>query len=105
MSTITKDQVIEWLSGQSVIDLAALVSQLSGDMHTSASTVASLTSSVATIASALADNTAADSQTRAQLAEVSESLADVTAQPQGKGALYTQHMDHRFIHFNGPDFA
>ena len=29
--------------------------------------------------------------------------ADVTAQPQGKGALYTQHMDHRFIHFNGPD--
>ena len=25
MSTVTKDQVIEWLSGQSVIELAALV--------------------------------------------------------------------------------
>jgi large subunit ribosomal protein L7/L12 len=28
MSTITKDQVIEWLSGQSIIDLAALVKDL-----------------------------------------------------------------------------
>ena len=28
MSTITKDQVIEWLSGQSIIDVAALVKDL-----------------------------------------------------------------------------
>ena len=28
MSNITKEQVIEWLSGQSVIDLAALVKDL-----------------------------------------------------------------------------
>lgn len=28
---------------------------------------------------------------------------DVTSQPPGKGALYTQHMDHRFLHFKGAD--
>jgi large subunit ribosomal protein L7/L12 len=28
MSTITKDQVIEWLSGQTILDLAALVKEL-----------------------------------------------------------------------------
>lgn len=28
---------------------------------------------------------------------------DVTAQPQGKGAIYTQHADHRFLHFKGAD--
>lgn len=28
MSTITKDQVIEWLSGQTILDLAALVKDL-----------------------------------------------------------------------------
>src|SRR3954468_13708837 len=30
MSTVTKDQVIDWLSGQSVIELAALVKDLEG---------------------------------------------------------------------------
>jgi large subunit ribosomal protein L7/L12 len=30
MSNVTKDQVIEWLSGQSVIELAALVKDLEG---------------------------------------------------------------------------
>jgi large subunit ribosomal protein L7/L12 len=30
MSNITKDQVIEWLSGQTVLDLAALVKDLEG---------------------------------------------------------------------------
>ncbi|HRJ47165.1 MAG TPA: 50S ribosomal protein L7/L12, partial [Opitutaceae bacterium] len=30
MSNITKDQVIEWLSGQSVLELAALVKDLEG---------------------------------------------------------------------------
>lgn len=28
---------------------------------------------------------------------------DVTAQPKGKGALYTQHADHRFLHFKDAD--
>jgi large subunit ribosomal protein L7/L12 len=36
MSTITKDQVIEWLSGQSVLDLAALVKDLEGKWGVSA---------------------------------------------------------------------
>ncbi len=36
MSTITKDQVIEWLSAQSVLDLAALVKDLEGKWGVSA---------------------------------------------------------------------
>jgi large subunit ribosomal protein L7/L12 len=36
MSNITKDQVIEWLSGQSVLDLAALVKDLEGKWGVSA---------------------------------------------------------------------
>jgi large subunit ribosomal protein L7/L12 len=36
MSTITKDQVIEWLSSQTVIDLAALVKDLEGKWGVSA---------------------------------------------------------------------
>jgi large subunit ribosomal protein L7/L12 len=36
MSNITKDQVIEWLSGQSVIELAALVKDLEGKWGVSA---------------------------------------------------------------------
>ncbi|MBK9990560.1 MAG: 50S ribosomal protein L7/L12 [Verrucomicrobia bacterium] len=36
MSTITKDQVIEWLSGQSIIDLAALVKDLEAKWGVSA---------------------------------------------------------------------
>lgn len=28
---------------------------------------------------------------------------DVSAQPKGRGALYTQHLDHRFIHFKDAD--
>ena len=36
MSTITKDQVIEWLSSQSVIELAALVKDLEGKWGVSA---------------------------------------------------------------------
>jgi large subunit ribosomal protein L7/L12 len=41
MSTITKDQVIEWLSGQSVLDLAALVKDLEGKWGVSAAAAAS----------------------------------------------------------------
>jgi large subunit ribosomal protein L7/L12 len=36
MSNITKDQVIEWLSAQSVLDLAALVKDLEGKWGVSA---------------------------------------------------------------------
>jgi large subunit ribosomal protein L7/L12 len=36
MSTITKDQVIEWLSGQSVLELASLVKELEGKWGVSA---------------------------------------------------------------------
>jgi large subunit ribosomal protein L7/L12 len=36
MSTVTKDQVVEWLSGQSVIELAALVKDLEGKWGVSA---------------------------------------------------------------------
>ena len=40
MSTVTKDQVIEWLSGQSVIELAALVKDLEGKWGVSAAAAA-----------------------------------------------------------------
>jgi large subunit ribosomal protein L7/L12 len=36
MSTVTKDQVVEWLSSQSVIDLATLVKDLEGKWGVSA---------------------------------------------------------------------
>ena len=41
MSNITKDQVIEWLSGQSIIDLAALVKDLEGKWGVSAAAAVS----------------------------------------------------------------
>ena len=40
MSTVTKDQVIEWLSGQSVLELAALVKDLEGKWGVSAAVAA-----------------------------------------------------------------
>ncbi len=40
MSNITKDQVIEWLSAQSVLDLAALVKDLEGKWGVSAAAAA-----------------------------------------------------------------
>jgi large subunit ribosomal protein L7/L12 len=40
MSNITKDQVIEWLSGQSILDLAALVKDLEGKWGVSAAAAA-----------------------------------------------------------------
>jgi large subunit ribosomal protein L7/L12 len=43
MSNITKDQVIEWLSGQSVLDLAALVKDLEGKWGVSAAAAVSAT--------------------------------------------------------------
>ncbi|MBL9200398.1 MAG: 50S ribosomal protein L7/L12 [Opitutaceae bacterium] len=40
MSNITKEQVIEWLSGQSVLELAALVKDLEGKWGVSAAAAA-----------------------------------------------------------------
>jgi hypothetical protein len=51
-----------------------------------------------------------DSELRAALEDIwlkittdGWSNKDVTSQPPGKGALYTQHMDHRFLHFKNAD--
>jgi len=57
MSNITKDQVIEWLSGQSVIDLAGLVKELEGKWGVSAA------SAVAAAPAAAAAAPAAEAQT------------------------------------------
>src|SRR5215216_5015485 len=40
MSNITKEQVIEWLSGQTILDLAALVKDLEGKWGVSAAAAA-----------------------------------------------------------------
>ena len=57
MSNITKEQVIEWLSSQSVIDLAALVKDLEGKWGVSAAAAA------APAAAAAAAAPAAEAQT------------------------------------------
>ncbi len=57
MSTITKDQVIEWLSGQTIIDLAALVKDLETKWGVSAAAAA------APAAAAAAPVVAAEAQT------------------------------------------
>jgi len=57
MSNITKDQVIEWLSGQSVLDLAALVKELEGKWGVSAA------AAVAAAPAAAAAAPAAEAQT------------------------------------------
>ncbi len=58
MSNITKDQVIEWLSAQSVLDLAALVKDLEGKWGVSAAAAV-----VAAPAGAAAAAPAAEAQT------------------------------------------
>ncbi len=58
MSTITKDQVIEWLSSQSVIELAALVKDLEGKWGVSAAAaVAAAAPGAAAPAAAAAEQT------------------------------------------------
>ena len=52
MSNITKDQVIEWLSGQSVIELAALVKDLEGKWGVSAAAAVSAAPAAAAAAPA-----------------------------------------------------
>ncbi len=55
MSNITKDQVIEWLSSQSVIDLAALVKDLEGKWGVSAAVAVSAAPAGAAAAAAPAE--------------------------------------------------
>ena len=58
MSTITKDQVIEWLSGQSILDLASLVKELETKWGVSAAAAAG-----PAVAVAVAAGPAAEEQT------------------------------------------
>ena len=55
MSTITKDQVIEWLSSQTIIDLAALVKDLEGKWGVSAAAAAAPAAAGAAAAAAPAE--------------------------------------------------
>ena len=55
MSTITKDQVIEWLSAQTVLDLAALVKDLEGKWGVSAAAAAAPAAAGAAAAAAPAE--------------------------------------------------
>jgi len=57
MSNITKDQVIEWLSGQSVIDLAALVKDLEGKWGVSAAAAVSAAPAAAAAAAPVEEKT------------------------------------------------
>ena len=55
MSTITKDQVIEWLSSQSIIDLAALVKDLETKWGVSAAAAAAPAAAGAAVAAPAAE--------------------------------------------------
>ena len=57
MSNITKDQVIEWLSSQSVIDLAALVKDLEGKWGVSAAAAVSAAPAAAAAAAPAEEKT------------------------------------------------
>ena len=57
MSNITKDQVIEWLSGQSVIELAALVKELEAKWGVSAAAAAGPAAAAAAPAAAAEEKT------------------------------------------------
>jgi large subunit ribosomal protein L7/L12 len=57
MSNITKDQVIEWLSSQSVIDLAALVKELEGKWGVSAAAAVAAGPAAAAPAAAVEEKT------------------------------------------------
>jgi len=70
MSNITKDQVIEWLSAQSVLDLAALVKDLEGKWGVSAA---------AAVAAAPAGGAAAAAAPAEEKTEFNVILADAGA--------------------------
>ena len=70
MSNISKDQVIEWLSGQSVLELAALVKDLEGKWGVSAA---------AAVAAAPAGGAAAGAAPAEEKTEFNVTLADAGA--------------------------
>ena len=70
MSNITKDQVIEWLSGQSILELAALVKDLEAKWGVSAA---------AAVAAAPAAGGAAPAAAAAEQTEFTVVLADAGA--------------------------
>ncbi len=70
MSNITKDQVIEWLSAQSILDLAALVKDLEGKWGVSAA---------AAVAAAPAGGAAAAAAPAEEKTEFNVILADAGA--------------------------
>src|SRR5450432_3028488 len=55
MSTITKDQVIEWLSSQTILDLSALVKDLEGKWGVSAAAAVSAAPAGASAAAPVAE--------------------------------------------------
>ncbi|MBP7141581.1 MAG: 50S ribosomal protein L7/L12 [Opitutaceae bacterium] len=57
MSNITKDQVIEWLSSQSILDLAALVKDLEGKWGVSAAAAVAAAPAAAAPAAAAVEQT------------------------------------------------
>jgi len=57
MSTITKDQVIEWLSGQTVLDLATLVKELEGKWGVSAAAAVAAGPATAAVAVVVEEKT------------------------------------------------
>jgi large subunit ribosomal protein L7/L12 len=57
MSTITKDQVIEWLSSQSVLELAALVKDLEGKWGVSAAAAVAAAPAAAAAAAPVEEKT------------------------------------------------
>ena len=73
MSNVTKEQVIEWLSGQSVIDLAALVKDLEGKWGVSAAAAVSAAPAGAAAAAA----PAAEAQTEGGMDQAPRRAQDV----------------------------
>ena len=57
MSNITKDQVIEWLSGQTVLDLAALVKDLEGKWGVSAAAAVAAAGPATAVAAVVEEKT------------------------------------------------
>jgi len=57
MSNITKDQVIEWLSAQTILDLAALVKDLEGKWGVSAAAAVAAAGPAAAVAAVVEEKT------------------------------------------------
>lgn len=57
MSNITKDQVIEWLSSQTILDLAALVKDLEGKWGVSAAAAVAAAGPAAAVAAVVEEKT------------------------------------------------